>query len=86
MQLDEFKSRIEARNRADLAASPTPEAVELATLATIGEAIRFSRPTDTPPSAVDPSFWLTIIQLVAPLILEWINRRFPRPPVTPPTP
>lgn len=79
MKLSDWKAQCEARNKADLAASPVSEACELAAMATLADAIRIQDGSLTRPAAVDPTFWLTIVQLLAPIILEWINRRFPRP-------
>ena len=82
MTREEFVVQVAAKNKADLASSAMPEAAEAAALATVHESIRFLNPSGPNPQAVDPTFWLTIIQLLAPIILEWINRRFPKPTPT----
>lgn len=86
MNLDEFKAAVAAKTAA-VADKATNDADADACLpAAVGAAAAlFRRPVPTP-AAVDPSFWLTIIQLIVPLILEWINRRFPRPAAPAPVP
>lgn len=83
MTLDEFKATVKAKNDADLDASKTSEACESAILATLSDAERIFRKTNNPQPAIDPAFWLAIIQVIVPIILEWINRRFPKPTPTP---
>ena len=85
MTLDEFKAAVKAKNDADLEASKTSEACESAILATLSDAERIFRKTNSPQPALDPAFWLALFQVLAPIILEWINRRFPKP-TTPATP
>lgn len=83
MTLAEFKARIEEK-RGTLADPATPDtSVDDVPPEVAGHLAALLRRERTPPSAIDPSFWLTIIQLILPIILEWINRRFPRPTPAP---
>lgn len=83
MKLDEFTAS--AKRKAETISDPaTTDKVADACLSdAIGDAAALFRRPVPGPAAVDPSFWLTIIQLLVPIILEWINRRFPRPPAPP---
>jgi len=83
MKLDEFKAAVAAKT--DAVKNPdTPDADADSCLAdAVGAAASLFRRTPVNPQATDPSFWLTIIQLIVPLLLEWINRRFPKSPVKP---
>lgn len=83
MTIDEFKARV-AERRDRISRTPGPDAADDQTIPEVaGDVLSLIRPRNAPPTAIDPSFWLTIIQILAPLILEWINRRFPRPTPAP---
>lgn len=83
MQLEEFRAAVRAK-AADLVLADTkPESCENAITEIVNDALRLRPGPQGGATAVDPNFWLVIIQTLVPIFLEWINRRFPRPSPTP---
>lgn len=87
MSPEEFRSIVRAKAATEAMSDPSPTGCERAFGEVVSEAIRARGVPTVGSAAVDPSFWLTLISTLVPILLEWINRRFPRPtPPAPPTP
>ena len=84
MQLEEFKQAIRAKAAQGATDDPSDAGCVKAFTNVVAEAVRVRSNPTVGTAAVDPSFWLTLISTLVPILLEWINRRFPRP--TPPAP
>lgn len=86
MKLESFKASVAAKTAAVANPATDDRTAESCLSDAVGDAAALFRRPVPGPAAIDPSFWLTIIQTLVPLILEWINRRFPRPAAPAPVP
>lgn len=86
MKLDEFKAAVAAK--VDAVKNPDTDdgAADSCLSDTVGHVASIFRQPAAPPAAFDPSVWIAILQTIIPLILAWINRRFPPAPKPAPAP
>lgn len=84
MTLDEFKAAAARKSMAVRSPNLTDEDAALAVGAILADASAVIARTRPAAPAADGGIWAVLIQVILPILLAWIDRRFPKP--TPPAP